>query len=708
MTVLSVADLSLSFGTRRILDGISFSLAENDKMGLIGVNGCGKSTLFKAITGELEPDEGQIFISRDKTVGILTQDSAFTVDDTLGDSALEQMYGAFPELLAAEKRLRDLEAQMQNGADISLAKQYDAEHSRFIRDGGLEFRSRCASILSKMGFDEGAMRRPLATLSGGQRTRLALARQLCREPDILLLDEPTNHLDIDTMLFLENFLIQYRKCVLVISHDRYFLDRVTNKTLALEYGKGKLYNGNYTASTEQRRIDREIAEKHYRNQQKEIARQEAYIAQQRAWNRERNIIAAESRLKLLEKMERVERPKEAPAAIRLSFSRAHESGNEVLHVKRLSMAFGEKRLFDGVDFLLQKKERMFIVGPNGCGKSTLLKVILGRLAPTAGRVDSGYNVEIGYYDQENQNLSPENTVLDELWNAYPTKTETEIRSTLALFRFIGEDVFRTVSVLSGGERARLTLAKLILSHMNLLVLDEPTNHLDIDSREALEAALSAFDGTILAVSHDRYFMDKLATRVLSLCPGEAFEGDFVDYPISRTGRGYSEFLDFKQKREAAHAMNIPANGTQNTVSVSDNKAQYLARKASEAEARKEKARRERLTREAEALEKEIEAIDAELFGSAASDYARAAELDARKTAAEERLPNSQYDWFYSTVFVLMEQHLVRVKEDLDWLIAKYDYRNASLPWKNSQDALKRAMQKIEGLYPADPTYRMEK
>ncbi|MBE6690965.1 MAG: ABC-F family ATP-binding cassette domain-containing protein [Ruminococcaceae bacterium] len=637
MTVLSVADLSLSFGTRKILDRISFSLAENDKMGLIGVNGCGKSTLFKAITGELEPDEGQIFVSKDKTIGILTQDSAFTVDETLGDNALEQMYGAFPELLEAERELHVLEERMQQGADLSLAKLFEEKNSRFIRDGGLEFRGRCAAILLKMGFDQESMQRPLSTLSGGQRTRLALARQLSREPDILLLDEPTNHLDIDTMLFLENFLTQYRKCVLVISHDRYFLDRVTNKTLALEYGKAKLYNGNYTASIEQRRIDKEIAEKHYQNQQKEIARQEAYIAQQRAWNRERNIIAAESRLKLLAKMERVERPKEAPKAIRLSFSKAHDSGNEVLHVKQLSMAFGQKKLFDGIGFLLQKKDRMFIVGPNGCGKSTLLKLILGKLAPTAGRVESGYNVEIGYYDQENQNLSDENTVLDELWNAYPQLTETEIRNTLALFRFIGEDVFRTVSVLSGGERARLTLAKLILSKMNLLILDEPTNHLDIDSREALESALSAFEGTILAVSHDRYFIDKLATRVFALHPGAAFEGDAVDYPITHTGRGYSEFLDFKQRREAAFTVNIPRDGAQNAAPVSDNKAQYLARKASEAEARKEKARRERLTKEAEALEKEIEELDAELFGSAATDYARAAELDSRKTAAEERL-----------------------------------------------------------------------
>ncbi|MBO5327497.1 MAG: ABC-F family ATP-binding cassette domain-containing protein, partial [Clostridia bacterium] len=513
MTVLSIADISLSFGTRKILDRVSFSLDEHDKVGLIGVNGCGKSTLFKIITGELEADEGQVFLSREKTVGILRQDSAFTVDDTLGDNALEQMYGAFPELLSAERELRELENRMQQSSELSLARAYEERNAHFIRDGGLEFRGRCASVLSKMGFDEESMRRPLSTLSGGQRTRLALARQLCREPDILLLDEPTNHLDIETMLFLESFLAQYRKCVLVISHDRYFLDRVTSKTLVLEYGRAKLYNGGYTASIEQRRIDKEIAQRHYQNQQKEIARQEAYIAQQRAWNRERNIIAAESRLKLLAKMEKLERPREAPRAIRLSFTKAHDSGNEVLHVKHLSMAFGNKKLFDDVSFLLTKKERLFIVGPNGCGKSTLLKLILGKLAPTAGRVEAGYNVEIGYYDQENQNLSPENTVIDELWNAYPQLTETEIRNTLALFRFVGEDVFRTVSVLSGGERARLTLAKLILSKMNLLVLDEPTNHLDIDSREALETALSAFEGTVLAVSHDRYFMDKLATRV---------------------------------------------------------------------------------------------------------------------------------------------------------------------------------------------------
>ena len=642
MTVISVNDLSLSFGTKSVLEKISFSLEENDKLGIIGVNGCGKSTLFRLITGELTPDEGQVFLSNGKTVGIVEQNDAFRETQGAEDNALAQMIAAFPDLLAAEARLARMEKELTEGdfaADdprlLSLTNAYTEAHARFVADGGLEFRGRCASMLLKLGFDEEAMHRPLATLSGGQRTRLALARQLCREPDVLLLDEPTNHLDIETTLYLEGFLAQYRKCVMIISHDRYFLDRVTNKTLAIEYGRAKLYRGAYTASMEERRIDREIAEKHYIIQQREIARQEAYIAQQRAWNRERNIIAAESRLKMLEKMERLEKPREAPRAIRLAFNQSLSSGNEVLKVKGLSKSFGEKTLFSGLDLLLRRGERLFIIGPNGCGKSTLLKLLLGKLSPTAGRVEAGYNVEIGYYDQENQNLTDENTVLDELWNAYPNMTETEIRNTLAQFRFIGEDVFRTVRVLSGGERARLTLAKLILSHMNLLVLDEPTNHLDIDSREALESALAAFDGTVLVVSHDRYFMDKLATRILALSPGRAFEGDFVDYPVSRAGQGYSEFLDHKRAREAA----FDTNNTDTVLKtpVSDAKADYLARKQSAAEARREKAQRERLAKEAAALEKEIEEIDAELFGEAASDYTRAAALDARKTEAEERL-----------------------------------------------------------------------
>ena len=635
MLAISINDLSLSFGTTPILEKVSFSLEENDKLGIIGVNGCGKSTLFKLILGELEPTEGNVYLSKGKTVGVLTQDGAFAAEN--GEMCvLDYMYGAFPHLLRAEARLGELESKLADG-DEAVIREYTDLHDRYVREGGLEFRGRCASILAKLGFDTAATQQSINTLSGGQRTRLSLAVELSREPDILMLDEPTNHLDIATLAWLESFLSSYPKCVMVISHDRYFLDRVTNKTLAIENHRAKLYNGGYTRSMEQRRIDREIAERHWKNQQKEIARQEAYIAQQRAWNRERNIIAAESRLKLLDKMERVERPEDAPKAIRMQFSEALASGNDVLEARRLAMAYGNRKLFENLSFLIKRQERVLVIGPNGCGKSTLIKLILGRLAPTAGVIETGYNVEIGYYDQENQNLTSENTVLDELWNAYPTKTETEIRNTLALFRFTGESVFKTVSVLSGGERARLTLAKLILSRMNLLVLDEPTNHLDIDSREVLEAALEQFEGTIVTVSHDRYLIDKLATRILEIKPGDAFEGDLLDFHVDRAGKAYTELCDYKNARTAERLALTNQSAVVSIQSASGAKEQYLKNKQAASEARKRKTQIERLQKECAAIEGELAEIEQELFGSAAADYVRAAELDARKNELEERL-----------------------------------------------------------------------
>jgi len=634
MIAISINDLSLSYGTTPILEKVSFALEENDKLGIIGVNGCGKSTLFRLILGEETPTDGGVYISKGKTVGVLTQEGAFDCGDAR-QTVLERMYLAFPHLLEAEAQLARLEALL-SGGDAAIIREYTDLHERYVSEGGLEFRGRCASILQKLGFDRIAMEQSVDTLSGGQRTRLALAIQLSREPDILMLDEPTNHLDIATLAWLESFLAGYSKCVMVISHDRYFLDRVTNKTLAIENHRAKLYQGGYTKSMEQRRIDREIAERHWKNQQKEIARQEAYIAQQRAWNRERNIIAAESRLKLLDKMERVERPENAPRAIRMKFSESLASGNDVLQARSLSMAFPERELFSDLSFLIRRLDRVLIVGPNGCGKSTLIKLILGKLAPTGGVLETGYHICIGYYDQENQNLTPENTVLDELWNAYPTKTETEIRNTLALFRFTGESVFKSVSVLSGGERARLTLAKLILSEMNLLVLDEPTNHLDIDSREALESALEQFDGTVITVSHDRYLIDKLATRILELKPGAPFSGDLLDFSVDRKGSAYTELQEYKAARiaeaEASGEAKERLAATQSTA-----KEQYLKNKQAAAEARKKRAQLDRLKKECDALEQELASIEEELFGSAASDYVRAAELDARKNEVEERL-----------------------------------------------------------------------
>lgn len=641
MLSISVNNLCLSFGDRIILENVSFSLEENDKLGIIGVNGSGKTSLFKLITGEYTPNDGEVYISKGKGVGVLSQYGAFSDENgeySDNDSALEHMYSAFPELLEAEKRLAELESLLENSDDknhSSYTSEYTTLHEQFIRDGGLEFRGRCASILSKLGFSESDMRRAVKLLSGGQRTRLALAIQLCREPDILMLDEPTNHLDIETLAWLENFLSQYKKCVMVISHDRYFLDRVTNKTLAVENRKAKLYNGNYTKSMEQRQIDREIYEKHYKNQQKEIARQEAYIAQQRAWNRERNIIAAESRLKLIEKMDKLDAPEYSPRAIRMKFTSSLASGNDVVNVKSLSMGFGEKKLFENLNFLVKKNDRLLIIGPNGCGKSTLIKLLMNKLSQISGKIEYGYNVEIGYYDQENQNLNDRNTVLEELWSAYPNQTEQKIRSTLAWFNFFGEDVYKTVGMLSGGERARLTLSKLILSHMNLLILDEPTNHLDIDSREALESALEEFDGTIIAVSHDRYFIEKLASRIIELKPQGYCEGDMFDYEITRKHQAYTEFREFTDSRKLRLATQV--GEAQKPQTMTNSKEQYLKQKQNAAEARKKASRLERLKKEMTALEEELVLTEEKMQGEAATDYKKLSELDTRKTEIEERL-----------------------------------------------------------------------
>jgi len=631
MISISASGLTLRFGVDTILEGVTFAAEENDKIGIVGVNGCGKSTLFKLIKGEYAADDGAVHIAKDKTVGFLEQDDTFKATThvngaAVGDTVLEQMYAGFPELYSMEARLAELEEELQNQSGIDpegdaymrIANEFSNVNHKFIEDGGLHYKSRCVSFLVRLGFDEAYHSMPVTKLSGGQRTRLALARLLSSEPDILMLDEPTNHLDTDTMMWLEGHLALYKKTVLLISHDRYFLDRVTNKILEIEHTRSKLYVGNYSKYTALKSKNREDYEKDYRLQQREIARIEAYIAQQRAWGRERNIIAAESREKALARMVKIEKPKADPKSIRFTFTGSGESGNEVLTVRDLKMGFGQRMLFSDMNFLIKKREKVFISGANGCGKSTLIKLLLDQLEPLKGMIEFGYNVTIGYYDQENQNLNPDKTVLDELWDSYTSMTQTEIRNMLALFLFTGDDIEKKVSVLSGGERARLTLAKLILSKMNLLILDEPTNHLDIHSREALETALSDFDGTIIAVSHDRYFASKLATRVIEIDAS----GKIRDY------RGtYSEYLESKQSPAA----------TQSAADESSSKDQYMAQKQEAAQTRKSQRKKEAAKREIAELEKKLIQIQEDLFGEAATDYQKLMELEDEKITIEDRL-----------------------------------------------------------------------
>lgn len=615
MICLSCEKLSLAFGTDVILDGISFSLNDGDKLGIVGVNGAGKSTLFKLITGEYSPSEGNVHVDRQKKVGLLKQNACADGDKPIYDEVLTN---AFPDLIRREHELEELRKRIEWG-ETSLSQSYATAEEAFRRDGGYEYRSRAGGILVSLGFPQEEHSRPIHELSGGQKTRVALASLLLSEPDILMLDEPTNHLDIGALNWLEEFLISYPKTVLVISHDRYFLDRVCTHTLDIENKHGKLYNGNYSTFMEKKKKDREVEEKHYKNQQKEIKRIEEYIAQQKRWNRERNIIAAESRQKQLDKMEKLDRPDAPLENIRMTFNKSGEGANEVLVLNKLSKAYGDNLLFRDLCATIMKRDHAFIIGANGCGKSTLIKILAKKLSADSGSVHWGLNTVFAYYDQENQNLDYSKTVLDELWDAYPDLTQTEVRNTLALFLFRGEDVIKPVSVLSGGEKARLTLAKLMLSRMNVLILDEPTNHLDIGSREALEEALMQFDGTIIAVSHDRYFIQKLSTRIL--CFDLEREGSIYDYR-----GGYDDFCAFRKRYEKEGSI---ASAEAPTAAKTD----YLNQKKQQAEIRKQKRRYEKALEDAEKLESAIEECDAEAE-NCATDHVKLAELYAKKEEYE--------------------------------------------------------------------------
>lgn len=614
MISISCENINMSFGSEEILRKVSFALNDGERLGIVGVNGAGKTTLFRIITGEYTQTGGNVYIAKDKTLGILTQENCF---DEYG-TVLSETLSSKLHLIEIEKELEFIRREIENGNN-SLADKYAVMHDEFTKQGGYEFRGRVKGTLKHMGFDESIWETRISKLSGGQRTRLALVKLILKEPDIMLLDEPTNHLDTYSVEWLEDFLRSYKKTVIIVSHDRYFLDRTVTKILEIENGNGKVYNGNYTKYTEQKKFDREIQERHYKNQQKEIARIECYIEQQKRWNRERNIIAAESRQKMLDKMERVERPDSLPDSIRLKFNSSSESGNDVLKAKGLSKSYRGQELFSDVNFEIHKREHVFITGKNGCGKSTLIKILAEKIMSDSGSVEYGYNVKIGYYDQENQELNEDNTVIEELWKNYDTLTQTEIRNALALFLFKGDDISKKVSMLSGGEKARLTLCKLILSKMNLLILDEPTNHLDINSREALENALLGFDGTLIAVTHDRYLLSKLATRILDFD-----DGKIVDF----TGT-YEEYVDFKKNKTTTRI-------ERNEEIITSSKENYIQNKKEQAEIRKQERKIRLAQEECEKIENELVFIEAEIEKSA-TDYIKSTELFEKKQELEERL-----------------------------------------------------------------------
>lgn len=531
MIILAGNNINMSFGTDKILDNVSFNLQQGEKIALFGVNGAGKSTLFKIICGNIQPDSGDIFLTKGQKLGFLDQNSGLDSSNTIW----EELVSTYSHLIKMEDRLKILEKKISTAIDNieldQLMKEYDNLRERFSREGGYEYNSRIKGVLRGLGFNEYQFGLGISTLSGGQKTRLALARLLLEEPDILMLDEPTNHLDIDAMEWLEDFLKNYRKSVFIISHDRYFLDSVTTKTLELENCQCKMYPGSYSQYARQKALDREIQQKHFEQQQKEISRMEAFIEQQRRWNREKNIVAAESRQKAIDRIEKLDAPKKLPDKIKIKFQSSLTSGNDVLNVDALSKEFPDKPLFNDISFEMKRNENTFLLGPNGCGKSTLLKIFAGRLPQTSGYFEYGHKVLLGYYDQELEDLDETKTVLEEVWDTNESLTHTQIRNALAQFLFTGEDVYKPVRILSGGEKSRVALVKLMLSGSNFLLLDEPTNHLDINSREALEEALQNFDGTILAVSHDRYFIKKLATRIIEMSDHSLndFKGDYTYY-----------------------------------------------------------------------------------------------------------------------------------------------------------------------------------
>ena len=578
--ILTCHQVSKAFGDVSIIKNGSFHIEDREKAAIVGINGAGKSTFLKIITGELPADSGTVTLAKDKTLGYLAQHQDCTSDQTIYDTLLEVKR----DIIEMEEKLRDMEQAMKHttGEDLDrLMELYTRTSHEFELENGYAWKSEIVGVLKGLGFSEEDFSKKVSALSGGQKTRVYLGKLLLSKPDIILLDEPTNHLDMASIAWLETYLLNYPGAVLIVAHDRYFLDRVVTKIIEIDRGEVSVFSGNYTDYAAKRAMLRDAKMKEYLNQQAQIKHQEAVIQKLRSFNREKSIKRAESREKMLSKMERVEKPTEAASAMHIKLEPQIMSGNDVLTVRDLTKSFGPQTLFHDVSFEIKRGERVAVIGSNGTGKTTLLKIINGLLPADSGDIRLGSRVQIGYYDQEQQVLHMEKTLFDELQDTYPNLDNTKIRSVLAAFLFTGDDVFKKVGDLSGGERGRVSLAKLMLSESNLLILDEPTNHLDIVSKEILEDALNNYTGTVLYVSHDRYFINRTATRILELT-GQTF--------VNYIGN-YDYYLEKREELTAIHAAApeaaaSPAAASSGSSPAGDTKADWQAQKEAQKELRK--------------------------------------------------------------------------------------------------------------------------
>lgn len=637
--ILSCQNISKAFVENQVLKNVSFHIEDHEKAAIVGINGAGKTTLLRIIVGEMTPDDGQVVLAKDKTLGYLAQNSTVDTSHTI----YEELLSVKADLLRLEEKIRECENNMKHAdgdALEDLMKQYTSLTHAFETGGGYLYRSELVGVLKGLGFTEDEFSKPVATLSGGQKTRVALGRLLLQNPDLIILDEPTNHLDMNSIAWLETYLLNYKGAVLIVSHDRYFLDRIAGKVIEIDQSKATTFIGNYSDYAIKKEQLRVAAWNAYMNQQREIKHQEEVIEKLKSFNREKSIKRAESREKMLDKIEVIEKPSEVRTDMKLTLTPRILSGNDVLTVEHLSKSFDSHKLFTDVNFEIKRGEHVAIIGDNGSGKTTLLKILNGLVPADQGTFRLGSNVEIGYYDQEHHVLHSEKTLFEEISDDYPYLNNTQIRNVLAAFLFTGEDVFKRISDLSGGERGRVSLAKLVLSNANFLILDEPTNHLDIMSKEILEDALNGYEGTILYVSHDRYFINRTAHRILDLT-----EGQFVSYVGN-----YDYYLEKHDTVMAAIEANAPQNADADSAvaakaAESEVKLDWKAQKEEQARLRKKENDLKKCEEKIAELEARISEIDTEMSDpTIGTQVAKLQELSKEQTSCQEQLEKLYEQW----------------------------------------------------------------